>query len=688
MRKVLTAITIFAAALYAADPAREQTLQRAIDLMESKGDLAKAMPLFEDAARSADKALAARALLYLGQGQERQGVERARATYERIINEFGNQTETVAAARKRLAAIGTTHAHQALTRRLLCGECGDGGADFSSDGRSMVFIDWNSGDVANRDVVTGSVKRLNMKGSWKDSDAYGEFPILSPDQRQIAFLWEIERDHAQLRLAENEPGSKPRVLVDTPENTYYEPAAWSPDGKSILVVIEKADRTWRLAWVSAAQGSVTVLKSLEWRLRNVRNHKPRISPDGRYIAYAALAENPKTATGPVESADQRIYVLAADGSSETELVKTAGINDNPVWTPDGKHLLFTSDRSGSFGLWSIAVQNGKAAAPATLVMGDIGRFRAHRITRSGSYYYSTDSAGGENVGILEAGTAAGSAEIFVGIRPTWSPDGKRLAFTRHRAGPGTYDLIVHSLETGEEAVYSFNGISPTPPQWFHDGKDVVVVVKNPGTTFGLYRVDLSSKQFRQIFEYDGAAFQNGAYAISLDDQTVYHAGRDPKNSKLVVDRIVAIDIKTGQQRQLSTVPGTGGAGIKLSPDGRTLAIRRFDSQTRNTHFARMAVDGSSYRELYTAAYSGGQIDHLAWTKDGLGILFGIGQDDKWRIVRIPAEGGNPEATDFDLSNAGALLNISLSPDGRRLAFSARRNVQELWAIDNLLSVLK
>ena len=58
----LTAMIMTAAAVaLARDPAREQTLQRAIDLMESKGDMAKAMPLFEDVARSADKALASEA---------------------------------------------------------------------------------------------------------------------------------------------------------------------------------------------------------------------------------------------------------------------------------------------------------------------------------------------------------------------------------------------------------------------------------------------------------------------------------------------------------------------------------------------------------------------------------------------------------------------------------------------------
>jgi hypothetical protein len=65
-------------ALLAADTARERKLQQGIDLMESKGDLAKATPLFEDASHSSDRAVAAQALLYLGHAQERQGADKAR----------------------------------------------------------------------------------------------------------------------------------------------------------------------------------------------------------------------------------------------------------------------------------------------------------------------------------------------------------------------------------------------------------------------------------------------------------------------------------------------------------------------------------------------------------------------------------------------------------------------------------
>src|SRR4051794_15582048 len=97
--------------LSANDKAREQELQQAIDLIESKGDLAKAAPLLEDVAKSPDRALAVRGLLYLAQVQERYGHGDAVATYQRIVSEFGGPKDAtatsaeVAAAHAQLAAI-------------------------------------------------------------------------------------------------------------------------------------------------------------------------------------------------------------------------------------------------------------------------------------------------------------------------------------------------------------------------------------------------------------------------------------------------------------------------------------------------------------------------------------------------------------------------------------------------------
>jgi len=125
-------------------------------------------------------------------------------------------------------------------------------------------------------------------GSGQNPKVYAEFPLFSPDLRHIVYHWETgeKESRAQLRVVANQPGSKARVLVNTPENIYYEPAAWSPDGKSVLVLIEKPDLTWQLAWVSVADAR-SKFSSRGWRIRwvvyrhglfqNVRSH-PRHLP--------------------------------------------------------------------------------------------------------------------------------------------------------------------------------------------------------------------------------------------------------------------------------------------------------------------------------------------------------------------------------------------------------------------------
>jgi len=695
MTKVLT-VFVLAAIAFGADTAREQKLQQAINLMESKGDVAKAMPMLEDVARSSDRALAARALLYLGQAQERQGADKARATYERIVKEFGNQTEMVAAAQQRLVALGGSRTSGTLAKRLLCADCGDNEADFSADWRWMAFTHWDSGDVAIRDMSTGQAKRLMAKpGTWNDSDAFVETPILSPDLRQIAYLWFMndkqEPDHVQLRIVPNELGGKARVLVDNKENTWYNPTAWSPDGKSVVMIISKKDKTDQLARVATSDGSVRVLKSMEWRFTGGAWAHPDYSPDGQYIVYSARAVNPsKNPPAETDPKDQHIYVIAADGSSETEIVKTAGINRNPVWTPDGKHILFTSDRSGRMDLWSVAVQNGKANSSPSLVSSDIGNADALRV-HGGSYYYTHNSPGSEYVNIVDwtsggagQGRPARATESFVGIRPTWSPDGKSIAFKRHHPGStDTYDLVVHSIETGDERTYltSLGTTGNGAATWFHDSKSIMTGFKRADSSTAFYRINLASGELKEL------PSPTGPNALAADDRTLYLVRRDPKDNN-IPDRIVAVDLNSGQEKPILTLArpiAPGAVTLRLTPDGRTLVIRWPDQKTKSVHFDRVNVDGTGYREIFSSVQKdeGGPI---ALTKDGRWIIFEASHDDKWRLMRLPIEGGKPEFTGLELETRNQ--NLDLSPDGSRIAFSNSKGVQELWALDNVLSVLK
>ena len=101
-------------------------------------------------------------------------------------------------------------------------------------------------------------------GGW-EADEFADFGILSPDERQVVYVWHEGAAPGHLRVMPNQPGAKPRVLLRNSEFPYILPSAWSPDGKAVLVHLWKKDYTAQLAWVSVADGGITVLRSLDWR---------------------------------------------------------------------------------------------------------------------------------------------------------------------------------------------------------------------------------------------------------------------------------------------------------------------------------------------------------------------------------------------------------------------------------------
>jgi Tol biopolymer transport system component len=77
---------------------------------------------------------------------------------------------------------------------------------------------------------------------------------------------------------------------------------------------------------------------------------------------------------------------------------------------------------------------------------------------------------------------------------------------------------------------------------------------------------------------------------------------------------------------------------------------------------------------------------LVWTPDGNQILFGKGtvvpgKRPHIEVWRVPVRGGKTESTDLAMPR---LRDLSIHPDGRRLAFAAGRNEFEVWVMENFL----
>ncbi|MGH9630013.1 MAG: TolB family protein, partial [Bryobacteraceae bacterium] len=110
----------------------------------------------------------------------------------------------------------------------------------SPDGRYLSFVDAATGDLALRDLKTGTTRRLTRKAERATPGEFAYFSVISPDGAQVAYAWFNEKGFYELRTV-GVDGSAPRVLYRNAEAPFIQPSAWSPDGKQILTLFFRKD---------------------------------------------------------------------------------------------------------------------------------------------------------------------------------------------------------------------------------------------------------------------------------------------------------------------------------------------------------------------------------------------------------------------------------------------------------------
>ena len=212
--------------------------------------------------------------------------------------------------------------------------------------------------------------------------------------------------------------------------------------------MQRKDRTAQIALVSTTDGTVRILKSGDWR----GGGRMAFSADGRYVAY----DRPANAA----SGQRDIHVIAVDGSGDTPAVAHPA-NDHVLgWSSDGKSLLFASDRSGSSGIWALPVREGRPEGEPELIRANVNPSPLG-LTRSGALY--------DGLADGEAHIYVASADFETGKQlspptiipkpdaglvgfPSWSPDGKSLAYLAQRDANSRdiamSALMIRSMESG------------------------------------------------------------------------------------------------------------------------------------------------------------------------------------------------------------------------------------------------
>ncbi|HLJ93634.1 MAG TPA: S9 family peptidase [Gemmataceae bacterium] len=109
----------------------------------------------------------------------------------------------------------------------------------------------------------------------------------------------------------------------------------------------------------AAAGKRSITLDDLFRFQRVAD--PQISPDGKNVVYVVttvdLAGNKTTSN---------LWLASSQGGGRRQLTTTPKKNRHPRWSPDGKHILFESDRSGDSQLWVIDLDGGEARQLTTI----------------------------------------------------------------------------------------------------------------------------------------------------------------------------------------------------------------------------------------------------------------------------------------------------------------------------------
>lgn len=687
-----------------------QLYQSALYKEEVEGELQEAINIYEKIIKEYPESypVAAKAQFHIGLCYEKLGLKEAQNAFQKVIDNYPKETEVVKMAREKLSLLLKAQTvirkgDREFALRKIGPGIEEGFGAISPDGRYLTYVDWNTGDLAVLEMTTGKKRHLTDKGSWLKSGAMAFCSRWSPDGKQIAYDWwdwDREPNFVGIRIISLD-SKEPQNLyqVSNPEKEITITYGWSPDGKSILMLLARADQASQVVLVSVADGSARTIKRLD--LKRVRSNQMihmLFSPDGRYIVYDWPAED--------GSPNSDIYLISVDGREETTLVNHPADDILLGWTPDGKNLLFASNRRSTADAWLLRLEDGKPKETPELLMEGIGEIEPLGFTKEGSFYYSS-SKSTQNVYIAKIDSETGKIKSppkapiqhfgKITHSPAYSTDGKHFAYISVRSSVGPKSsrqsiLCIRSLDTGKERE-----IYPDLPdfwnlKWSSDSQQILSIAvdgRDRSAHSMLCVIDLKTGDVRPIVRCKDNRLNQWfqSYEWSPDGKSIFYV-RNDKPKKLC--QLLLHDLESGREEELYRAPTWAERfTISISPDGKWLALINYKGLEKKERSLKIIpAIGGEPRLLHAFEQESNWAVFTAWTPDSKFILFSKKADkendirtDLWRI---PVEGGEPQRLGLTMARFNFL---SMHPNGGSIAFSSfgpTLKEAELWVMKNLV----